>query len=228
MSSLDRIRFRLQLLQDRDFLKINKIHISALNGKILGRAVFSRLTEKTPHHLLLDWKGLDLSLLKGILPVDVLSHAAGSMDVSFAAFERAALHGSLSAQFAPKPARPQDQDKAALAGDVLLTFRGNIQFKKAQLQSEGNSLRGELNIERERLSGSINGRINHLRGILISLSPFDDSLRSLAEKKIDGEMLIAVKISGTMAKPVLLARVEPGRHPEPYALATGIRRVIFI
>ncbi len=211
LGRLGRIRFGWQLVQDREFLKLNEIDISALNGEILGHAVFSRLAEKTPHHLLLNWKGLDLCLLKGVLPADIFSYASGSMDVSFAAFTRSAIKGSLNAQFKPKAMPANNQDGVALAGDLCMAFfQGAIFAKRVSLQSQGNSIRGEFNIERDRLSGFINGKINHLRGILISLSPFSESFRSLAEKKIDGEMLIAVQISGTTAKPVLQVQFAQG------------------
>ncbi len=212
LGRLGRIRFGWQLVQDREFLKLNEIDISALHGHILGQAVFSRLDEKTPHHVLLNWKGLDLSLLEGVLPAEIYSHASGSMDLSFAAFKRSALQGSLSAQFEPKTVRPQDRDKVALAGDLLLTFlRGTISIQSAHLLSQGNSIKGEFTIDQDRLSGFINGRINHLRGILLAVSPFNDTLHSLAETKIDGEMRIAVQLSGTTAKPVLQARFTQGR-----------------
>ena len=211
LGRLGRIRFAWQLVQDREFLKLNEIGISALHGEIIGHAAFSRRAGTPPHHLLLNWKGLDLSLLKGVLPADIFSYASGSMDVSFAAFERSAIKGSLSAQLKPKAMRPQAQDKVALAGDLLLTFlQGTISVKKAQLQSQGNSIQGEFTVEQDRLSGFIHGRISHLRGMLISLSPFSESFRSLAEKKIDGEMRIAVQISGTTAKPVLQVQFAQG------------------
>ena len=146
------------------------------------------------------------------MPADIFSYGSGNMDVSFLRFERSALKGSLSAQFKPKAMRPHDQDGVALAGDLRLAFvQGTISVKKAQLQSQGNSIQGEFNIEQDRLSGFINGKINHLRGILLSLSPFDDTLRLLAEKKIDGEMWLAAKISGTTAKPVLQVQFTQGK-----------------
>ena len=212
LSRQGRIRFGLQLVQDREFLKINEIHTSVLAGEILGHAEFSRLAEKTPHHLFLNWKGLDFSLVKGVMPADIFSYGSGNLDVSFLTFARSALRGSLNAQFKPKAMRPDDQEGVALAGDLRLAFvQGAILVKKAQLQSRGNSIQGEFNIAQDRLSGFINGRINHLRGILLSLSPFDEPFRSLAEKKIDGEMLLAAKISGTIAKPVLQVQFTRGK-----------------
>jgi len=212
LGRLGRIRFGWQLVQDREFLKLNEIDISALHGEILGHAVISRLAEKTPHHLLLNWKGLDLSLLKGVLPADIFSYASGNMDVSFLTFARTALEGSLSAQFKPKAMRAHEPDGVALAGDLRLGFaRGAILVKKAHLHSRGNSIQGEFNIDQDTLSGFIHGQINHLRGILLSLSPFNDTVRSLAEMKIDGEMRIAAALSGTMAKPVLQVRLTQGK-----------------
>ncbi len=212
LGRLGRIRFGLQLVQDQEFLKLNEIHISALKGEILGHAEFSRRTENTPHHLFLNWKGLDFSLIKGVMPADIFSYGSGKLDVSFLRFDRSALRGSLSAQFKPKPMCLHEQDGVAMAGDLLLTFlKGAIRVKKAQLQSLGNSIQGEFNIEQDRLSGFINGKINHLQGILLSLSPFDDTLRLLAKEKIDGEMVLAAKISGTIAKPVFQVQFTRGR-----------------
>jgi hypothetical protein len=211
LGRLGRMRFGFQFLQDREFLKINEIHVTALAGEILGQAVFSRLKEKSPHHLSLHWKDLDFSLMKGVMPVNLFSYGSGNMDVSFVALERSAIKGTLSAQFKPKAMRPHDQGKVALAGDLLLTFlQGAISVKKAQLQSQGNSIQGEFNIDQDRLSGSINGKISHLRGILVSLSLINESFRSLADKKIDGQMRIAVRISGTTAKPVLQVQFVQG------------------
>ncbi|TFG77172.1 MAG: hypothetical protein E4H23_08910, partial [Chrysiogenales bacterium] len=154
---------------------------------------------------------LDFSLVKGILPIDLFSYGFGSMDVSFAALTRSAIQGSLNAQFKPKAMRPHEGDGVALAGDLRLDFlQGTIRVKKAQLQSQGNSIQGELNIEQDKLSGFINGKIDHLRGILLALSPFNDVFQALAEKKIDGGMRIAATVSGTMAKPVLQARFTQG------------------
>jgi outer membrane protein insertion porin family len=212
LSRQGRIRFGLQFIQDREFLKVKEIHASALAGEIFGHGEFSRLAEKTPHHLLLNWKDLDFSLLKGVLPADIYSYGSGHLDVSFSTFARSALRGSLNAQFKPKAMRPDDQEGVALAGDLRLAFdQGAILVKKAQLQSRGNSIQGEFNIVQDRLSGFVNGKIDHLRGILLSLSPFGEPFRSLAGKKIDGEMLLAAKISGTMAQPVLQAQFTRGK-----------------
>ncbi len=212
MGRLERSRFGFQFLLDREFLKINEIHISALAGEIHGHAEFSRRSAPPKNHLLLNWKGLDLSLLTGVLPVDLFSFASGNMDVSFAASERSAINGSLSAQFKPMAMRAHEQEGVALTGALRLAFdKGAILVKKAQLQSQGNNIQGEFNIEQDRLSGFINGKINHLRGILLSLSPFDESLRLLAEKKIDGEMSLAAKISGTIAKPVFQVQFTQGK-----------------
>ena len=212
LSRQGRIRFGLQVLQDREFLKINGIQLSALAGEILGHAEFSRLGEHTPHHLFLNWKGLDFSLVKGVMPVEMYSYGSGNLDVSFLTFTRSALRGSLRAQFKPKARPADDREGMALAGDLRLAFvQGAILVKKAQLLSSGNRIQGEFNVEQDRLSGFINGKISHLRGILLSLSPFDDTLRLLAEKKIDGEMLLAAKISGTTAKPVLQVQFTQGK-----------------
>ena len=211
LARLSRFRFGFQLFQDGELLEIRQILVSALGGEILGNAVFSPRIEKSPHHLLLSWKDLDFSLVKGILPIDLFSYGFGSMDVSFAALTRSAIQGSLNAQFKPKAMRPHERDGVSLAGDLRLDFlQGTIRVKKAQLQSQGNSIQGELNIEQDKLSGFINGKIDHLRGILLALSPFNDVFQALAEKKIDGGMRIAATVSGTMAKPVLQARFTQG------------------
>ncbi|MBU4405367.1 MAG: translocation/assembly module TamB domain-containing protein [Acidobacteria bacterium] len=212
LASLGRFSFGFQFFQDQEFLEIKKIHVSALGGEILGNAAFSLQTEKNPNHLFFKWKDLDFSLIKGVLPINLFSYGSGNVDATFSALKLSETKGSLSARFKPKAMSPQNQEGMALAGDVSLTFfQGAIFVKNASLRSQGNRIKGEFNIEKERIFGSIHGKIDHLRRILLPLSPFSDHLRLLAEKKIDGEMVIAGKISGTMAKPVLQVEFTQGK-----------------
>ena len=212
LARLGPLRFGLQLFQDQNIVEIKEIHASALAGEILGHAVFPRRTGKKTNHLSLKWKDLDFSLMKGILPINLFSYGSGNADASFSDFKVSAIKGFLNAQFKPKALGPQNQEGVPLAGDVKLNFlQGTIIVKKASLQSQGNRIKGELTIEKNKVSGFVNGKIDHLRGILLFLSPFNDSLRLLAEKKIDGEMVISGNLSGTIAKPVLRVDFAQGK-----------------
>lgn len=205
-------RFGLQLFQDKNLVEIKEIHVSVLAGEILGHAVFPRRAGKKTDHLSLAWKDLDFSLMKGILPINLFSYGSGNADASFSDFKLSEIKGSLNARFKAKVPGPHDQEGVPLAGDLKLSFlQGTILVDTVSLQSQGNRINGKLNIEKNRVAGSINGKIDHLRGILLFLSPFNDSLRLLAEKKIDGEMVISGILSGTIAKPVLHVDFTQGK-----------------
>jgi hypothetical protein len=212
LGRLDQLSFGLQLFRDQNILEIKEIHASGLGGKILGHAAFSRRTEKKPNHLFFKWQDLDFSLIKGVLPINIFSYGSGSADLSFSDFKLPEIEGSLNAQFMPKALSSQNQESVALAGDLNLLFlQGKISVNKVSLRSQGNMLKGELNIEKDIISGFINGKIEQLRGILLFLAPFNESFRLLAEKKIDGAMVIAGNISGSMAKPVLRVDFTQGK-----------------
>jgi hypothetical protein len=209
---LGQLRFGLQLIRDQKILEIREIHASGLRGEILGHAEFSRRAGEKPNHLFFKWQDLDFSLIKGVLPINLFACGSGNTDLSFSDFKLSEIKGTLDAQFKPKTLSPHNQNGVPLAGDLKLDFlQGTIFVKKMSLQSQGNNIKGELNIDKDNISGFINGRIGHLRGIMLFLSPFNDGFRLLAENKIDGEMVIAGNISGTMAKPDLRVDFTQGK-----------------
>jgi outer membrane protein assembly complex protein YaeT len=209
---LGRLRFGLNLFRDRKLLAMRDIHATFLGGKILGHAEFPRRAEKYTAQASFSWNGLDFSLIRGVLPVDLLAFGSGNLDISFRDRKLPGTEGSLNARFRPKAQSPRRPQGVALAGDLRLDFLpGKILVKKASLQSQGNTFTGELNIQDDRISGSIDGTIGQLRGIALLLSPYNESARWLAEKKIDGEMAVSGNISGTMAKPVLRVDLAQGK-----------------
>ena len=226
---LGQLRFGLRLFRDRKILALRDIRAAFLGGEILGHGEFSRSTENKSDHLALHWKDVDFSLSKGVLPVSLFAYGSGNVNLSFSDFKVSGMEGSLNAQFKPKALRPQNREGAALAGDLQLDFRrGTIRVKKMSLQSQGNLFKGELNIAQDEISGSISGKIDHLRGILQFLSPFNESARWLAEKKIDGEMMILGSISGTTAHPGLRLEITQGKIKNLMRFAPWLQWIIGI